>query len=296
MSTVQSREKPQFQWRGYFTQGEISEIGLVEPIAIHRRLGLKARNGTTDGENAGCCPFLLTGFLRNAARQLDRLRIFPHQGEDESVIIRIACWTILACRNQMTSASAYHLLHVLHHLNGAAVHRTNSLLINDSHRPSVFDRSSRLEPAILSALINSYIKGGVRPARFRLYSRILLRHFPPNAELLLPARALIFEEDHFYLGRGGENLGAALEWVAAGFHSQQLNSDRAALPCMASRPWHAISFSANSLTGAQVEKIVEASFTIGRLERYGSHVCILDLLRTALHGRLPKAFLSHKIT
>lgn len=210
---------------GEFSPEDIdSESGLVKPDVIPSDdeqgywqrvwhvFPVESNNG------AMCCPSPLTDSLRNAAtHQLVGLRVFPHPqvGGEEIIRIHVMCSrnVYLVCRNQMTATSAYHLLHLLHHLNGSSIYRlvtTSDGLTNDG---------IHLEPAVLTALTGAYMKSGVFPAQFKLYSRKRVHtEFPPHAELM-PEQSLSYEQIIFQDCQS-DDLGYELRWI-----STSLNGD-----------------------------------------------------------------------
>src|SRR6185437_10510936 len=83
------------------------------------------------------------------------------------------------CRNQLTPETAYHLLHLLHHLNGQAV---GDITLNDRISTGLV----RLDSALLTSLASAYTASGARPPLFSLHAERII-HFPPpgQSELLL---------------------------------------------------------------------------------------------------------------
>src|SRR6185437_2799212 len=121
---------PYVQIRGLFTAADVnSESGLVEGGAVRRRSSSRCfkvskdwpYHQAKDDPHIGCCAIQLTKSLRNSANcRLTGRRMFPHLGGEEFTGIRVntsSSFVNFICRNQLTSISAYHLLHLLHHLN-----------------------------------------------------------------------------------------------------------------------------------------------------------------------------------
>jgi len=143
----------------------------------------------------GCCPsLLLESLVAAAANQLTNTRIFPDCDKSGIVIVKMGdlCLTLrdscpdgnrlqvlkFGCRNELTSTSAFHLLHLLHHLNNCAFG-----FISRTSDPEAY--GTFIEPTIFTTLASVYLVTGIHPPCFRLYTRALCQDTSPCSKPLL---------------------------------------------------------------------------------------------------------------
>lgn len=145
-----------------------------------------------------CCPVSITESLQDAAaHQLAGLKIYPHIDEEDVVYAKVEVWretfadrsfnnkeVVLQCLNGLRPTSAYHLLHLMHHINGAAftlfkdstlddanVGRLNEWLAKTRGWTGMFKPKTQLEHALSSSLRSAYTAIGLRSSRFKIYTR-----------------------------------------------------------------------------------------------------------------------------
>jgi hypothetical protein len=216
-----------------------------------------------------CCSSKLTEALHaRAAGQLAGCRIFPSRGGDQGIRVVVLCAfgnsaIIHGCLNQLTSTSAYHLLHLLHHLNGTSFDKISDFA-DAWYTPAPSDEVNIwLEPAIFGALLSAYAAIDTCPRSFKLYSRT--RHFYPHAEPLLPIKSIVYYQEAI-LDLYDTDLRTVLDWVLAILCRKgpvETNAigrdDRINYFLAHIWPTRPIRFRVGHLHGEQIDQIVEAS-------------------------------------
>jgi len=96
------------------------------------------------------------------------------------------------CFAGLTSTSAYHLLYLLHHINGSVLQRLLLIYETIYELGGCDGLGYRLDSAIFSALTSAYTASSFHPAHFHLYAEYqsFQDQFPPRAENFLPAGIL----------------------------------------------------------------------------------------------------------
>lgn len=175
----------------------------------------------TGDTSRGCCPPDLTSSMRGESQQLAGSRVFPVHDEEVIVCLMLELTdgnlVVFGFRNQLTPENAYHLLHLLHHLNGQAV---RNITLNDR----ISNGSTRLGTSLFSSLASAYTASGARPPLFRLHTLHIV-HFPPprRGELLLHstthARLHFSSVDLPYEGQ------TTIDWLKASMGVEQPMAD-----------------------------------------------------------------------
>lgn len=213
-----------------------------------------------------CCTPCLTAAMREAAtNQLSGLRLFPtYSGEEAVVCLELQLpntdLVMLGCLNRLTPESGYHILHLLHHLNGRAV--TDFMLYDRLSLARDPLTGASLEQSIFSTLASVYSNSGIPtlPRAFTLYVDALGHTPPPSTQILIHPSPIV--GIHFRALRFRCKRDRLLDWLES-----SLCSDRSRGPeinlldaCLLSRHCQTISLSIwGHIRWEEVDRITKVS-------------------------------------